>query len=472
VELVPSAFNVRAPLASGDVFLVNTLTDAQLIVSPDVVGLLDRLDRGVGHDALAGPETGAAAQVLTEHGFLVANRELERTALDTHLARVRSDATDLCVTVLTTMRCNFACEYCYQGDHGPSATPAPHMTMETAGLVVAWIERELELVHPERLIMTFFGGEPLLNLPALVDIAERCHRITGALGIDQAIALITNGLLLTPDVVKRLLPLGLRGVKVTLDGDRETHDRMRPLRGGQGTFDGIIANMRSVAPLVPLTVGGNFDVSTVERYPALLDFLRQQDFASRIAEVTFKPVVRPTEPSPVGVIPLGELADGPRPAVHGCAGAGKSQGGSICDSCRVADDQMAYLRSETRRRGFATADGLHTGPCELYRHHSHTIGPDGSLFACPGFTGDNAKSVGHIDHEPDAAQAATARQVAALAPWRQCGDCAFVPVCGGGCAVAALSELGDMLAPSCHKRGFEAALFALADGSAQLSQGV
>ena len=41
----PSLFNVRVPLeSSGEVFLMNTFTDAQLIVSPDVVELLDRLD--------------------------------------------------------------------------------------------------------------------------------------------------------------------------------------------------------------------------------------------------------------------------------------------------------------------------------------------------------------------------------------------------------------------------------------------
>ena len=54
-------------------------------------------------------------------------------------------------------------------------------------------------------------------------------------------------LLLTEEVVDRLLPFGLKGVKITLDGDRETHNRMRPLRGGQGTFDRIIENMRRVA---------------------------------------------------------------------------------------------------------------------------------------------------------------------------------------------------------------------------------
>jgi uncharacterized protein len=134
----------------------------------------------------------------------------------------------------------------------------------------------------------------------------------------------------------------------------------------------------------------------------------------------------------------------------------------VCDSCHFVDDQMSFLREETRRRGFDTADGLHMGPCELYRRQSHTIGPDGSLYACPGFTGDNALSVGHISGRRDTRQAEAAGRFERLAPWRQCGDCSFIPVCGGGCAVAAHTELGDMEAPSCHKRSFEAALVSLA----------
>ena len=40
----PSMFNLRVPLAERDeVFLMNTLTDAQLVVSPDVAALLDRV---------------------------------------------------------------------------------------------------------------------------------------------------------------------------------------------------------------------------------------------------------------------------------------------------------------------------------------------------------------------------------------------------------------------------------------------
>ena len=48
---------------------------------------------------------------------------------------------------------------------------------------------------------------------------------------------------------------------------------MRPLRGRQGTFDKIIENIRRVAGKVPITIGGNFDESSADSYPALLDFL-------------------------------------------------------------------------------------------------------------------------------------------------------------------------------------------------------
>ena len=98
------------------------------------------------------------------------------------------------------------------------------------------------------------------------------------------ISVITNGLLLTPEVVDRLEPFGLASFKITLDGDQAAHDRMRPLRGGQGTFDRIIENIRRVAH--------RCNIATVGSYPALLDFLKAQEFADSLVQVSFKPVIR------------------------------------------------------------------------------------------------------------------------------------------------------------------------------------
>src|SRR4029079_14770133 len=124
---------------------------------------------------------------------------------------------------------------------------AEKMSLDTAHSVIAWMEREIDRISPEKLVLTFFGGEPLLNLPVMYEVAERMWAITQARGTPMHVNIITNGLLLTPDVVDRMLPRGLNGVKITLDGDREMHNKMRPLRGGQGTFDRIIENIRRVA---------------------------------------------------------------------------------------------------------------------------------------------------------------------------------------------------------------------------------
>ncbi len=461
----PSMFNVRVPLPSGDVFLMNTLSDAQLRVSRDVVALLDRLETGESQ-AQAGEGCGEAITVLAENGFLVPDRPADMQRLEAQFEEFHQDRTQLRITILTTLQCNFACEYCYQGEGSAAQVTGQKMTPATAALVAERIGCELDAIGARRLVLTFFGGEPLLNATAMFDIAERCWRHTQARGITQIINLITNGLLLSSEIVDRLLPLGLTGVKVTLDGDRETHDRLRPLRGGQGTFDRIIERIREVAPKVPVAIGGNFDAADVERYPALLDFLASQDFSAAISTIGFKPVVRQSAPDLVHPIDAGTLAS--RPPAGPCGSAGAS-GGSMCDSCHLVDGAMSFLRNETVRRGLPTSDGVHMGPCELYRRHSHTIGPDGSLYACPGFTGGQALEVGHIRDGFASMRGPDLSPSGDLAPWRRCGDCAFIPVCGGGCAVAARAELGDMKAPSCHKRSLESALVCLAESSATLS---
>jgi uncharacterized protein len=458
-------FNVRVPLAeSGDVFLMNTFTDAQLIVSRDVVDLLDRV--APGYRPLGDAEH-AALEQLTAHGFVVSDRETERQALEAFFREFRESSDTLKVTVLTTLQCNFACDYCIQGDHGDYNKHAARMTLDTAARVAAWTEARVEALRPSRLVLTFFGGEPLLNLPVMDYLAERLHAFCAGRGVTFVIHIITNGLLLTRELVERLNPLGLSGIKITLDGDRDTHNRMRPLRGGQGTFDRIIANIRQVADIVKIAIGGNFDVETADSYPALLDFLHEQEFASHLSRVTFKPVIRETQISKKGIIPLTAVGGEGKPLNGACMTSAGTGVNRVCDTCNFVDEKMAFLRDETKKRGFSTVDGVHMGPCEIHKDHSHTIGPDGSLFACPGFAGEALQSIGHIDGRQEGYRSQALRNFERLSAWKACNDCAFIPVCAGGCTVAAHNELGDMHAPNCHKTSFEAGVVSLARDAAR-----
>ena len=149
------------------------------------------------------------------------------------------------------------------------------------------------------------------------------------------------------------------------------------------------------------------------------------------------------------------------------AGAGTA---STCDSCHSLDDQMSSLREKTRSAGFDTSDGIHAGPCHVHVKHAHTIGPDGSLYACPGFTGEKGMSTGHIDDRRDSWREQIRSKFDRLSPWDACGDCAFIPVCAGGCIAASHATLGDMNTPACHKRSYESAVHSLAHRVAGLSQ--
>ncbi|MDQ3170387.1 MAG: radical SAM protein [Acidobacteriota bacterium] len=461
----PSMFNVQVPVPARDeVFLMNTFSDAQLLVSTDVASLMARAE--------AEPSTGwsgeerEALATLADNGFLVPDRAHERAKLDQFFRDVREDTSQLRITVLTTLQCNFACDYCIQGDHGDYNKNATKMSLERAAELVEWVESRLDAVKPSRFVLTLFGGEPLLNLPVCYFLAEELWTVTQARGVEMLVNVITNGLLLTEEVVDRLTPYGLNGIKVTLDGDRDAHNLSRPLRGGQGTFDKIIANVRKVSPKVRISIGGNFDAASVDSYPALLDFLAEQEFAPRISKVAFKPVIKPSAPAKT-IIPLMAVGDSGKPLGGACmtaagSGIGSGKASSVCDNCHFVDDQMIHLMEETEKRGFPTMDGVHMGPCEIHKKNAHTIGPEGALYACPGFAGEKQQSVGNIYGTRDVIQAATAEKYDGLAAWKACGDCAFIPVCAGGCTTAAHAEFNDIQKPNCHIGLFEAGVKALA----------
>src|SRR6266446_1146428 len=99
----PSIFNVRVSLPErNEVFLMNTLNDAQLLVSPEVTELLDRFTNGRVVSP-ADEDEREALDLLTENGFLVPDRDFDRRAVDKYFASVKNDTAELSVTLRTTL---------------------------------------------------------------------------------------------------------------------------------------------------------------------------------------------------------------------------------------------------------------------------------------------------------------------------------------------------------------------------------
>ena len=147
----PSMFNLRVPLAGARRSVSDEHADRRAAAwcratSPPCSTA--RRDQSIGRRTPSDEERDAL-ELLADNGFLVdepRRRSPERSMR--YLAAVKSDTSELNVTLLTTLQCNFACDYCFQGDHGDYNMHADKMSLETAERVADWIERELDRVAP------------------------------------------------------------------------------------------------------------------------------------------------------------------------------------------------------------------------------------------------------------------------------------------------------------------------------------
>lgn len=124
------------------------------------------------------------------------------------------------VFLVLTAGCNLSCSYCYQNDKRPRR-------ME-ADVLRAALDRVLGTDSPEMEIV-FFGGEPLMEFPAIRDAVEYVSR---RLPGDRAVryALITNGMLLKGPALDFLTERGI-SVQLSFDGVPEAQEAR-----GAGTF--------------------------------------------------------------------------------------------------------------------------------------------------------------------------------------------------------------------------------------------
>lgn len=139
----------------------------------------------------------------------------------------------LCVNV--SQKCNLRCRYCFAGNGGFGQTPAL-MTMETAKQTVDFFLRHSGKYSD--LSLCFFGGEPLLNYSTMRQTVEYAEQQVKDSNKTFRYNVTTNGTLLSAPV-RRFLTSYRFGVIVSIDGNRDVHDIMRPFVNGQGSYDTI-----------------------------------------------------------------------------------------------------------------------------------------------------------------------------------------------------------------------------------------
>ncbi len=419
--MFPSRYLLVVPLAGrpDTALLFSTRTGALAAVSREAAGQL-----------AAGAAPAGLGDELAGLGLLVPDREAEQRELFAFLDAVNRDDRQQRLSVILGMACNFACPYCYEGsDKGAAA-----MDRATAGRLVDFAAARLG-EETERLSLKFYGGETLLYLERLKEICAALQPLCAARGAAFDHTLVTNGSLLTPAVVEELLPLGLAGAKVTIDGPPETHNRSRPFKGGSPSFATVVANLAAVAHRVPLAVAGNFGRANHHLFPALFDHLAAAGLGPKqLKALDFHPAMQVAE------------AGGRAEFTGGCATANESW---------VIEATLA-LREAALARGYAPAEPG-PSPCMVDVDGALVVHHDGTLYKCPAMIGRPELSCGDIRRGLDPGF----RQTLAVDHWRfeaKCRDCLYLPLCFGGCRFMAVQRDGHLRNVDCQFSFYEATL--------------
>lgn len=161
-----------------------------------------------------------APDLYENHVFDFKNRQTVVKALCLHIAH----------------DCNLACRYCFAGEgeyHGRRALMSLEVGKKALDFLVANSGARVNLE------VDFFGGEPLLNWPVVKALVEYGRSLEEPHHKKFRFTLTTNGVLLNDEILE-FANREMSNLVLSIDGRREVNDRMRPFRGGQGSYDLIL----------------------------------------------------------------------------------------------------------------------------------------------------------------------------------------------------------------------------------------
>lgn len=410
----------------GEHVLYDVISDQLVGVDASTLEAVERWRVG----APEGEDEQAAAALLHQQGLLVEDDAEDDRRLRLFLERAAEGIPGaMYVTLMPTLACNLACTYCFQKEH-----PAfERMSPATEAATVEWILRKVDAAASRKLVLHYFGGEPLTRKDLLLRTAEIFSTSMAARGAQFEWEITTNGLGLEVGFVRAMARFGPGSIRVTLDGDKETHDAARVYRSGKGTFDEIFERVRTIAlecPEVRLRVRGSFRADQGASYERLLDRMEQAGMKGALDWIGFKPVIDTSKGS-----------------------------GGTCISCASVDAESQLgqaLAASVERRGLGrtTIKQTPSGPCQLHWKHSYIVDPDGLVYKCPAVAGRPELAVGSVQLPRVPEKRAPLLE---LRPWEQCGACPFLPVCVGGCLGGKYLETGRRDEVFCRKPHFERA---------------
>jgi uncharacterized protein len=372
-------------------------------------------------------------EALKESGIIIEDENDDEAKLKDFFRQLKYDSYALPfeVTILTTYACNFRCVYCFE----ESVKDDIFLDKYTSDLIIKWLINRAEQRKFKRLFLVYYGGEPLLNIRPIYDISWHIREWAERKGVEFGFGIITNGSLINPDLIDKFLTVGLKLVRVTIDGDRDAHNKKRPFTDGRPTFDLIMHNIKRVIDKVSIGVVGNFDLENFASIPRFLDYLEEEGLLRKLSRIDFAPLSPRLGPkNNPGAIELSECL-------------------SFVSKDGLFNEVLAVKR-ELMRRKIKVNTGLAINACSLIMQDAGvTIDPRGVIYKCNALLGYPEFSIGNVSDEEFNDKFQDFLNIDA---WNKCPkSCPYIPMCQGGCRFYSYLEHRNFSDLSCKREYFD-----------------
>ncbi|WWR17463.1 thioether cross-link-forming SCIFF peptide maturase [Lachnospiraceae bacterium JLR.KK008] len=311
--------------------------------------------------------------------------------------------------------CNLACQYCFaqEGEyHGRRAM----MDFETGKKALDFLVGNSG--NRVNLEVDFFGGEPLMNWQTVKKLVEYGRSLEEPYHKKFRFTLTTNGVLLN-DEIAEFLNREMSNVVLSIDGRKEVNDRMRPFRGGQGSYDLIVPKFRKLA-----------ESRGQSNYYVRGTFTRHNlDFAEdvlHLADLGFEQIS--VEPVVAGEEEAYAIREEDVPAL-------------LEEYDRLAAALIERSKAGKGVNFFHFMIDLEGGPCVAKRLSGCGSGteylavtPWGDLYPCHQFVGEEAFLMGNVDDGITNTEIQEDFKSCNVYAKEKCRDCFARFYCSGGCA--------------------------------------
>lgn len=350
--------------------------------------------------------SGENLDLLYSQGFIVDDRinELNKFLLERNTAIFSRRHRGLKYVIALTNDCQASCLYCFERGIDRRC----YMNTDTAENVLEFIKRQADTNKATSIQITYFGGEPLLNLDMIKKIGIDLKRYCELNQIGFFSNVITNGIALSKETAKLLVDVGVNFAQITLDGTREIYKSAK----GVDAYDVVLKNIKSAADILPLDIRLNITRSNKSNIIVLIDELLATHGLAGHIQLT-----------------LAQVVD-----YVGC-----NFNSALClDGFEYAQFVRGiFLEKELNgkgslKRGHLMPKVLRTF-CGMENCMQYVIGPDGELYKCEHSVGKANEIVGDIY----AGSYCNDNEMLFYSPVPQeCLEklCPFLPMCLGGCA--------------------------------------